>query len=173
MASKSKVLTTFVRNYSTPRQWKADEVKYGNIKYYPRSPDHKDPPIVPSKLLMVTLVKPFAGNPRWDKSTLKSFGIQENGREPVILKNTPEICAMLWKVKHLVKITPIKLPDKLPDTDEFGGSYLHENGTFYVFPKIDPLRVESTEKFINNPKKLEHLRVKEQLRLQWLNGTLP
>ncbi|XP_014603376.1 PREDICTED: 39S ribosomal protein L30, mitochondrial [Polistes canadensis] len=173
MASKWKVLTSFVRNYSTPKQWEVDAVKYGKIKYYPRSPNHEDPPIIPSKLLMITLVKPFAGNPYWEKNTLKQLGIQERGRDPVIVKNIPEICSMLWRVKHLVKITPIKLPDQLPDSDDFGGSYLHENGTFYVIPKIDPLRIESTDKFINNPKKLENIRLKEQLRLQWLNGTLP
>ncbi|XP_015179203.1 PREDICTED: 39S ribosomal protein L30, mitochondrial [Polistes dominula] len=173
MTNKFKIFTTFVRNYSAPKKWEVDEVRYGNIRYYPRSPNHKDPPIVPSKLLMVTLVKPFAGNPYWEKNVLKQLGIQERGRVPVIVKNIPEICSMLWVVKHLVKITPIKLPDKLPDPDVLGESYLHENGTLYVIPKIDPLRIESTEQFINNPKKLENARLKEQLRLHWLNGTLP
>ncbi|KAL2723810.1 hypothetical protein V1477_019042 [Vespula maculifrons] len=173
MTSKSKVLTTFVRNYSMPKHWRSDAVRYEKVLYFPRSPNHKDPPIIPSKLLMVTLVKPFAGNPYWDKNILKQLGIAEKGRDPVVVKNIPEVCAMLWKVKHLVKIIPVKLPDKLPNPDDFGGSYLHPNGTFYVVPKIDPLRVESTEKFENNPKKLESSKISEKLRLQWLNGTLP
>lgn len=80
---------------------------------------------------------------------------------------------MLWTVKHLVKITPIKLPDELPDPDYLGGSYLHENGTFSVVPRIDPSRVECTEKFENDPKKLEAPKIIEKLRLQWLNGNLP
>lgn len=80
---------------------------------------------------------------------------------------------MLWTVKHLVKITPIKLPDELPDPNYLGASYLHENGTLYSVPRIDPLRVESTEKFENDPKKLEAIKIKEKLRLQWLNGNLP
>ncbi|MPC48166.1 hypothetical protein E2C01_041934 [Portunus trituberculatus] len=35
-----------------------------------------------------------------------------------ILKNTPEVNAMLWKVKHLVKVTPIRLSvNQLIDVD--------------------------------------------------------
>lgn len=170
LIKKSQIFTTSVRNYAAPRFWKRDAVKCGCVTYYPKHRDHKDPPVTPSKLFMVTLAKRFAGNPYWDKNTLKILGLAERGRDPVIVKNTPEMCGLLWKVKHLVKITPIKLPDKLPDPDDLGGSYLHENGTFYVTPKVDPLRIESTEEFENNPKKLDSLRIGEKLRLQWLNS---
>lgn len=76
---------------------------------------------------------------------------------------------MLWKVKHLVKVVPIKLPDKLPTEDDLKGTYLHENGTFYVVPKIDPARYEVTEAFTNNPKKLDRYLISEKLRLKWLS----
>lgn len=171
--NKSKVFTTFVRNYAVLKHWKQDVVKYEQVSYYPKNLNHKDPRIIPTKLLMVTLAKPLAGNPYWDKNILKQLGLPERGRDPAIVKNTPEICALLWKVKHLVKITPIKLPDKLPNPDDLGSGYLHENGTLYVTPKIDPLRIESTKQFENNPKKLDSLRIGEKLRLQWLIGNLP
>lgn len=32
-----------------------------------------------------------------------------------IVKNNPENNAMLWKVKHMIKVTPIHLPPDLPD----------------------------------------------------------
>lgn len=87
---------------------------------------------------------------------------------PVIVKNTPDVCGLLWKVKHLVKITPIKLPDKMPTMDDLNGTYLHENGTFSVIPKVDSACVEATEKFVNNPKKMSHHYIQEKLRLKWL-----
>lgn len=79
------------------------------------------------------------------------------------------MCALLWTVKHLVKIVPIKLPDKLPTADDLNGTYLHENGTFSVIPKIDPARYEATDKFVNNSKKLNRNIISEKLRLQWLS----
>lgn len=88
----------------------------------------------------------------------------------MIVKNIPNICAMLWTVKHLVKITPIKLPQELPTKNDLGGTYLHENGTFSVIPKVDSARLEATKKFMNDEKKLDRNRIKEKLRLEWLRG---
>lgn len=170
----------FVRHVYSAKQkirWKdaqgnPEGVKYGNVTYFPRRPDHVDPPFQPSKLLLVTRVKPFAGNPWWDKEVLVNLGFKNKkyANAPVIVKNTPEICAMLWKVKHLVKIVPIKLPDQLPTTDDLNGTYLHENGTFYVIPKVDPAREEAVERFVNDPKKLNRDIIQDKLRLKWLQG---
>lgn len=77
---------------------------------------------------------------------------------------------MLWKVKHLVKIVPIKLPDKLPIPDDLNGTYLHENGTFYIVPKVDPACEEAFKKFVNDSKKLNYDIIQEKLRLKWLEG---
>jgi len=153
-------------------QGNPEGVKYGNITYFPRRPDHVDPSFKPSKLLLVTRVKPFAGNPWWEKKVLETLGFEnkKHVNDPMIVKNTPEICAMLWKVKHLVKVTPIKLPDKLPTVDDLNGTYLHENGTFFVIPKVDPAREEAIEKLVNDPKKLNRDLIEEKLRLKWLLG---
>lgn len=106
----------------------------------------------------------------FDKFFIRLIVLQKHVNDPVIVKNTPEICAMLWKVKHLVKIIPIKLPDKLPTMDDLNGTYLHENGTFYVIPKVDPAREEAVEKFTKDPKKLNRDIIQEKLRLKWLEG---
>ncbi|KAG5311956.1 RM30 protein, partial [Acromyrmex insinuator] len=163
-----------------------------------RRPDHVDPSFEPSKLLLIRRVKPFAGNPWWEKKVLKNLGfeekvakvvcikrrimfdklfirliiLQKHGDVLVIVKNTPDMCAMLWKVKHLIKIVPIKLPDKLPTTDDLNGTYLHENGTFYVVPKVESVCEEAVEQFINNPKKLNRDIIQDKLRLKWLEGNL-
>lgn len=153
-------------------QGNPEGLRYENVTYFPRCPDHLDPPFEPSKLLLVTRVKPFAGNPWWEKEVLETLGFrnEKHVNDPMIVKNTPEICAMLWKVKHLVKIVPIKLPDRLPTTDDLNGTYLHENGTFYVVPKVDPAREEAVERFVNDPKKLNRDIIQEKLRQKWLLG---
>ncbi|KAG5329371.1 RM30 protein, partial [Acromyrmex heyeri] len=177
-------------------QDKIEGVKYGHITYFPRHPDNVDPSFEPSKLLLIRRVKPFAGNPWWEKKVLKNLGfeekvakvvcikrrimfdklfirlivLQKHGDVLVIVKNTPDMCAMLWKVKHLIKIVPIKLPDKLPTTNDLNGTYLHENGTFYVVPKVEPICEEAVEQFINNPKKLNRDIIQDKLRLKWLEG---
>lgn len=106
----------------------------------------------------------------FDKFFIHLIVLQKHVNDPVIVKNTPEICAMLWKVKHLVKIVPLKLPDKLPTPDDLNGTYLHENGTFYVVPKVDPAREEAVEKFVNDPKKLNRDIIQDKLRLKWHEG---
>ncbi|KYQ58356.1 39S ribosomal protein L30, mitochondrial [Trachymyrmex zeteki] len=155
-------------------QGKFEGVKYEHVTYFPKRPDHVDPPFEPSKLLLVRRVKPFAGNPWWEKEMLENLGFEakKHGDNPVIVKNTPQMCAMLWRVKHLVKIVPIKLPDKLPTADDLNGTYLHENGTFYVVPKVDPIREEAVEQFMNSVKKLNRDIIQEKLRLKWLEGNL-
>ncbi|XP_012218990.2 large ribosomal subunit protein uL30m [Linepithema humile] len=177
MISRTNGFLTFVRYYSAHIRrrikWKDEAgnptaVKYEGVTYFPRTPDHVDPPFKPSKLLMVKRVKPFWGNPWWEKETLKTLGLDEEKIGPVIVKNIPETCGLLWKVKHLVKITPIKLPDKMPTMDDLNGTHLHENGTFSVIPKVDPVRIEATEKFVNDPKKMSHDYIQEKLRLKWL-----
>lgn len=106
----------------------------------------------------------------FDKFFIYLIVLQKHVNDPVIVKNIPEICAMLWKVKHLVKIVPIKLPDKLPTMDDLNGTYLHENGTFYVVPKVDSAREEAVEMFVNDPKKLNRNLIQDKLRLKWLEG---
>ncbi|KAG7197832.1 hypothetical protein KM043_001645 [Ampulex compressa] len=176
MKSYANVLLTFTRTYlkRTHKSWKVDKVKYGLVSYYPRTPDHVDPPIVPSKILMVERLTQFRGNPYWHKRTLLNVGFSENNKtnERVVVKNTPEMCALLWSIKHLVKVTPVKLPEKMPGPDDMAHTFLHENGTFEVIPKISPERIEATDKHLSNPKRLEADDIQHKIRLKWLHGTL-
>lgn len=40
-----------------------------------------DPPIVPTKVLMVHRVKPFKGNPWWEKDILENLGFEKGVRD--------------------------------------------------------------------------------------------
>ncbi|XP_033227025.1 39S ribosomal protein L30, mitochondrial [Belonocnema kinseyi] len=163
-----KYITSSIR-----RMWgrNKDVLNYEKVTYYPRKRDHQDPPIKPTKLLMVERVKTLKGQPYWDKEIMEDLHLDHDSIEKIaIVKNTPEVCALLWRIKHLVKITPIKLPEKLPhDILTNRDTYLHENGTLMIFPRADKDRFEATEKFQNNVKKFDNTTMKKYLRLKWLN----
>ncbi|XP_012269976.1 39S ribosomal protein L30, mitochondrial [Orussus abietinus] len=171
MSNCVQILYNISRAYATKAKNKpfTDGVKYDRITYYPRHADLKDPPIEPSKLFMVQRVKPFKGNPRWDKRILEIFGLHEKNNDITIVKNIPEVNALLWKIKHLIKITPIQFPNGLPKDENSKTCYLHENGDLIVTQKIDPKRIQATEEFQQNPKRLDRETVCRDLRLKWLN----
>lgn len=169
----TSVLLTFVRHrHRDLRIWKDDLVKYDLVKYYPRNKNHVDPPVTPAKVFMITRVKPFKGNPWWDKDVLLEIGLKEVGMEPTFVKNTPEMCRMLWKVKHLIKIVPVKFPDKPFEVNDSTEYYFHENGTLQIGGKLDPARVNASESFRNSMKRLDNETISEKLRLQWVKGIL-
>ncbi|XP_076232378.1 mitochondrial ribosomal protein L30 [Calliopsis andreniformis] len=173
MANRMNVLLTFVRFHKAyPRVWRKDAVQYDCVKYHPRVENHMDPPIVPSKVLMIHRVKPFKGNPWWEKNVLTQLGFEEKKNEPVFVKNTPEMCGLLWRVKHLVKIVPVKIPENLSKLDDSTEFFFHEDGTCYVSGKVDPYRKEATESAQNSIKRLQNSTISEKLRLQWEKGLL-
>ncbi|KDR09964.1 39S ribosomal protein L30, mitochondrial [Zootermopsis nevadensis] len=147
-------------------------IKYHGFTYYPRFPDEKDPPYEPTKLLMVQRVKPLKGNPYWDKKLLKHFGLDGKQSDIAVVKNIPEVNAILWKIKHLVKITPIQCPNGLPEEGDYEGTYLTDYGEFRISPrlKIDPKQIEATEEFVKDPRKFDGETLRKLLRLKWLNG---
>ncbi|CAL7948001.1 unnamed protein product [Xylocopa violacea] len=173
MATRMNFLLTFVRGHRNyPKAWLEDAVRYDLVKYHPVKKDHVDPPFTPSKVLMIYRVKPFKGNPYWDKETLTKLGFEEHRNNPVFAKNTPEICAMLWKIKHLIKVVPVKLPEKLPEVDGNTEFWIDETGEVRVIGKLDPARLQATLDIANSKKRMRHKTISEKLRLQWLLGNL-
>lgn len=170
MSNASRILLGGVRHYAKKFAGEPG-VKYGLITYYPRTPDHVDPPIEPTKLLMIRRVKPFKGNPWWHKDILTHLGLEDKINDVAIVKNTPEMCARLWRIKHLIEIMPIQCPDGLPKDGDLNGTYLHENGTFSVNHKvkIDQKRIDAIDEYLNDWKKLDRETVRKELRLKWLN----
>nr|CAD7453172.1 unnamed protein product [Timema tahoe] len=134
--------------------------------------DHEDPSFEPPKLFLVKRIKHIKGNPYWDKQILKTFGLYSwKGHPSVVVKNIPEVNARLWKIKHLVEITPITFPQGPPQEGDYGGTFLKENGEFVVSPRlqVDSARIEETAKFIGDESKMDGPTLKKQLRLRWLN----
>ncbi|KAI9590751.1 39S ribosomal protein L30, mitochondrial [Glossina fuscipes] len=146
-------------------------VKYGNIYYYPRTADHQDPAVVPAKLFRVQRIKPVKGNPYWEKRLLNELGLDGKQSDFTVVKNIPEINARLWKIKHLVKVTPITFPYGEPKEHDINHTFLKENGECIVTKDIGPVdeRIEALESFEKDVKRLDTELLRKDARLKWLN----
>ncbi|XP_075227001.1 mitochondrial ribosomal protein L30 [Lycorma delicatula] len=164
------------RNYEgkpPPKSW-TNGVKYHGFTYYPRYPDEKDPPVDPPKLFMVQRIKPFHGNWFKLKRILTNIGLGEDEKmsKVVVVKNIPEMNRELWKIKHLVKITPVKFMNGEPTNDDINYCHLNEWGELTITKKISDLetkKLELTDEFLNDPLHLDADTKKKDSRLKWLN----
>ena len=92
-----------------------DKIKYWTHKGE-QIPD--DPP---SPVLMVQKLKLNRGQPYWIKDYMRQIGLNHSQRREdvvgikVFLPNTPSVCMILQRVKHMVKITPLTFPNGIPD----------------------------------------------------------
>ncbi|RZF40106.1 hypothetical protein LSTR_LSTR002509 [Laodelphax striatellus] len=146
-------------------------IKHHGFTYYPRYPDEVDKKIDPPKLWMVQRIKPFSGNHWKLKDMLRAIGLGDDDKSSkvVAVKNIPEMNSKLYKIKHLIKITPIKFMNGEPTAEDINYCHLNEWGEFTITKKIDPKRLEQTEKFINDPKHLDAATKRKQSRLKWEN----
>lgn len=89
-----------------------------------------------------------------------------------IVKNIPENNSLLWKIKHLIKITPITFPNGEPGEEDIGHTFLKENGEMIVRKELKPAHdvLEATENFEKNSAKLDGNTLRRQSRLKWLQG---
>lgn len=92
-------------------------------------------------------------------------------REIAIVKNIPENNARLWKIKHLLKITPITFPFGEPSAEDLSYTHLNTNGECIVVKeiKIDQKRIEETTAFKENPKRMDGVTLTRDTRLRWVN----
>lgn len=82
------------------------------------------------------------------------------------------MCALLWKVKHLISVEPITFPHGEPTVEDINYTNLNESGECIVQKKLEvPLeRIEATEKFKNDPTRLDKDTLKRDALLHWLSG---
>ncbi|XP_073967406.1 mitochondrial ribosomal protein L30 [Choristoneura fumiferana] len=141
----------------------------GGITYYPRHPDYKDPEITPSKLFRVERIKNLKHQPWYLKLIMKELKIDEQNRV-TILKNIPEINMRLWKVKHLIKITPITFPYGEPTAEDIKYTILKENGQCLVTKTLAPKeeQIEALEQYDSNQKKMNSTTIKRDSRHKWM-----
>lgn len=158
-----------VRNLRNKTYKWNDGIKYHGFTYYPRRPDFKDPPYEPTKLFQVKRIKPLKGLPYWEKHMLKEMGLDQKLSDIAIVKNIPENNARLWKIKHLIEITPITFPNGFPDGKS--ATLLKENGELIVkHINIPEERIEALDKFQKEVKRMDGDTLRRQSRLKWLSG---
>ncbi|KAL0279653.1 UNVERIFIED_CONTAM: hypothetical protein PYX00_001159 [Menopon gallinae] len=162
-------IRTLIRKPPLPEE---GGIKYFGFTYYPRSPDFKDPPYDPTKLFLVRRIKRMKGLNPIERSIMEKLNIDgkpHKFQNIAVVKNIPEVNASLWKVKHLVKITPIRIVNGLPKDGDFKGTYLRDNGEFIVSRKVqvDPKVVEAHEKFHNDKNKFDGATMRKYLKQRW------
>lgn len=89
-----------------------------------------------------------------------------------VVKNTPEINAMLWKVKHLIDVKPIVFPYGAPTVDDINHTFLKESGECVVTKEIkfDESRMVARDEFDGKAERLDGATLANNSRLKWLNG---
>ncbi|CAH1154894.1 unnamed protein product [Phaedon cochleariae] len=152
-------------------KWYGEGIQYPGFKYYPRHPDFEDPPYNPSKLFRVERIKSLKGAPHWEKNILKEFKLDGKNNCYAIIKNIPENNQRLWKVKHMIKITPITFPDGFPQPDDV--TRLTETGELRIIKNVSS--VEETKlkligEFKTDVKRLDGDTLRRQSRRKWLDG---
>lgn len=125
----------------------------------------------PAKLFRVQRIKPVKGNPYWEKRLLKELGLDGKESDFTVVKNIPENNARLWKIKHLIKVTPITFPHGEPTENDIKHTILKSNGECIVTKEIGPIeeRVKALELFENSPKRLDTDLIRRDSRLKWQN----
>ncbi|XP_053601378.1 large ribosomal subunit protein uL30m [Plodia interpunctella] len=144
----------------------------GGIVYYPRNPEtYTDPEYTPSKLFRVERIKTSKHFPWWQKKILDELKINEKNRVTVV-KNIPEINMRLWKVKHLIKVTPITFPYGEPTEEDINYTVLKENGQCLVTKTLKPQesQIEALDKFDMDAKKMDSTTIKKDSREKWNIG---
>jgi len=120
--------------YEVPYKGYGTKVNNGDdlISYYPHTGEVM-PEDRPSPVLMVTKVKSKRGEPYWVKAYMDQIGLGGFGGGQVSLKkvgsrvflpNLPSVSAVLYRIKHMVEVTPLTFPcgfpeDFHPDTHGF------------------------------------------------------
>jgi len=132
-------------------KYMGDNINDGDdkVKYYPHSGE-QIPEIKPSPVLMVKRSKSLSGEPWFNKEYCLQLGlgIKDKGEKFVFLPNIPSVTLILFKIKHIVEITPLTFPNGIPDDfdPEKHGYKLKRNGEFLVHPS---LRVD-VDKMVEN-----------------------
>lgn len=75
----------------------------------------------------------------------------------------------MWKIKHLIKITPINFPNGEPTADDINYTYLKENGDCIVIKNINALneRLEAAENFKKDKNELDGDMLRKDTRRKW------
>lgn len=100
------------------------------------------------------------------------LSFRQQTADVAVIKNTPENNVLLWKVKHLVNVEPITFPHGEPSAEDINHTHLKENGECIVNKKLQvPSEcVEATNKFVEDPLKLDKETLKRDALLKWVRN---
>ena len=131
-----------------------DDETQQDMIYYPHKGEEPWPKdYVPSPVLLVQKVKPLKGEPWWHKMDCEriGLGVWAPIKKVVALPNLSFYNALLYRIKHLIKITPVDFVDDLPPPEEFDPkcAKITHDGKFLYHSKIgvhsDVLMAETSD----------------------------
>jgi large subunit ribosomal protein L30 len=67
------------------------------VYFINRSLNEVDPPITPTKLLLIERIKPLKGNPYWEKEILKNIGLGSEVKHQIIIFNLYKFISLIIK----------------------------------------------------------------------------
>jgi len=139
------------------------------VKYYPLAGEEVDNQPPPAPVLMVQKVKKLHGEPYWNKDYCEQIGLgmPEKIGKLSFLPNTPSVGLLLFKIKHLVKITPVTFPNGMPENfnPDTHGYKLTSKGEFVVTDRPN----ESLDSIAARASwmKIELEQIKKEARITW------
>jgi len=102
---------------------------------WPR-PEEDPPPLV----LLVERVVSESGEPWWIKEALEKLGLLTGSYrgKRVAVPNMTHYTSLVYKVKHLVRVTPVSFPNGVPSEADFDPQMakMTDNGEFVYHPKV-------------------------------------
>eukprot|EP00088_Acartia_fossae_P037051 TRINITY_DN38242_c0_g1_i1.p1 TRINITY_DN38242_c0_g1~~TRINITY_DN38242_c0_g1_i1.p1 ORF type:complete len:305 (+),score=78.37 TRINITY_DN38242_c0_g1_i1:28-942(+) len=130
-----KVATQYIVKYYGDNINDGDDV----VRYYPHGGE-EIPDITPAKVIMVKRVKALYGEPWYNKNYCEQLGLGKNEKLSKLsfLPNIPSVSVILFKIKHLIEITPVTFPNGMPEDfdPDTHGYKLKLNGEFVVHPSL-------------------------------------
>jgi len=138
-----------VKTFHPNRDADIDNDQEKDMEYWPHKgeewpqEDMENAPLV----LLVEKAKSEQGEPWWHKETLEQLGLGVGSWQGkrVAIPNMTHYTSLAYKVKHLVRVIPVKFPHgEVPDEAEFDPQMgrMTDNGEFLYHPKIKANTVE-------------------------------
>ena len=118
-----------------------DDETHLDMIYYPHKGEEPWPEnFQPSPVFLVERVKTLKGEPWWHKMDCEriGLGVWARSSKKVALPNLSFYNALLYRIKHLVEITPVEFPDGIPSPEEFDpkNAKVTHDGKFIYHAKI-------------------------------------
>ncbi|XP_076810121.1 uncharacterized protein LOC143452864 [Clavelina lepadiformis] len=90
----------------------------------------------PPKFWFIKQLHTLKYRPYWEKEAMKELGLHRR-HDTCVHINSPQMNEILWTVKHLIKIQPIRFPQGMPENSDVGYTQLKDNGELVIYKKIE------------------------------------